>query len=39
MNEKSKIEILEDIGLNIERIEGNFILIKEQLSEFKKEDK
>ena len=39
MNEKSKIEILEDIGLNIEKIEGNFILMKEQLSEFKKEDK
>ena len=39
MNDKSKMEILEDIGLNIEKIEGNFILMKEQLSEFKKEDK
>ena len=36
MNDKSKMEILEDIGLNIEKIEGNFILMKEQLSEFKK---
>ena len=33
------MDVLEDIALNIEKIDENFILMKEQITEYKKEDK
>ena len=39
MKNKSYFDILEDIALNIEKIDENFILMKEQLCEFKDGDK
>ena len=39
MKNKSNIDVLEDMALNIEKIDDNFILMKEQLSEFKLGDK
>ena len=39
MKNKSNIDVLEDMALNIEKIDDSFILMKEQLSEFKLGDK
>ena len=39
MKSRSYIDILEDMALNMEKIDENFILMKEQISEFKSEDK
>ena len=39
MKNKSNIDVLEDMALNIEKIDDNFILMKEQLSKFKLGDK
>ena len=39
MKNKSYFDILEDIALDIEKIDENFILMKEQLCEFKDGDK
>ena len=38
MKKKSYNEILEEMYLNMDKIDNNFILMKEQISEFKPED-
>ena len=39
MKNKSYTEILDEIALNIEKLDDNFILLKEQITEFKEGDK
>ena len=39
MKSRPYIDILEDMALNMEKMDENFILMKEQISEFKSEEK
>ena len=39
MKTKTQIDILEDFAINIEKLDEDFILLKEQLIEFKEFDK